>query len=744
MEPASASSPLPADSPAGTVAATGSPVPPVPAPEPRTGEAANRPAPSGPTASGTPTAPAARVHAPPAERPGSPARPPADFLGRRRELRQLATDIEHAGLDTLAGRPSPHSRVLLIAGVPGSGRTTLAEAFVRGVADRYPDGVLRARLTDPHGEPVPVEQAAREILATLDGPRVPPGAGEEELTEAVRTALTGRAAVLFLDDVADPAHLLDLLPDSRECLVVAVSSGPLTGVPDVRPCALGGLDRASAVELLARRAGSAPRITVDPRGAELLAEACGDLPAALALTGGWLSAHPTASVADAARALARPGTAPSGEPGTRTPLTRAFRLAYDALPAPTARLARLLTLAPGGVADAHGASALAGCAVPEAIAILTDLERLGLLRALPPDRYAVPGCLDPLLRAELAERERESEALLARARMLERMVRQLQACRAVTEPAGSPARERLAAQPRPLRFESPAEARDWLTARRPALLTAVRSAVEEGGELDSLARRMVSALARALEAHRTPEESAPDVYRLHELVLRVAARGGPAREEAAALLNLGDLDAHAERLPEALARYRAALDAARAARDELAACRALESIGDTHAEQEDWSRAADWYGRALAGRQARGGDGAAAARLHGRLGAVLGRSGRWGEALREWRAAAALLRRLGDTWAWARALAEVAEAQDRAGRPKEALRAWEQALSAAERAGDPRLEGHVNLRLAGALERVGERRAARERGRAGQRLLDRAAAEGAVRSPENGTTATGV
>ncbi len=97
------------------------------------------------------------------------------FLGRTRELKELRADIERAGLDTLSGRKAPRARVLLIAGRPGSGRTALAEELVRQVADRYPDGVLRARLTDPDGTPVPVRRTARLLLTALDRP-TPPGA----------------------------------------------------------------------------------------------------------------------------------------------------------------------------------------------------------------------------------------------------------------------------------------------------------------------------------------------------------------------------------------------------------------------------------------------------------------------------------------------------------------------------------------------------------------------------------------
>lgn len=770
--------------------------------------------------------------------PTATGRRPHPFTGRDRELGALREDIERVGLHTLSGRPLPHCRILLIAGTPGSGRTSLAEEFVRRIADRYPRGLLRARLTDPGGTPVPTERTARDLLAGLARldtrdtrgraaprprdirlpPAPPPGADEAAVAEAFRTALTRRGrTVLLLDDVADTDQLLDLVPESRDCLVVAVSTGPLTGVPDVRPCALGGLDRASAVALLARYAGSSPRVTVDPRSAEVLAEQCGGLPAALLLVGRWLAARPKLSLLEASRALADhsepapppsggpdvageravPGdgageasaaaelrdvpargeggadagppsfptdgepAAPRGNPAARTaptapgtpaapacaalddhglpreqatgpgavapgPLTRAFRLVYGSLSRPSARLLRLLSLAPAGFVDPQTASALGGCSVSTACLALDEFARAGLLRELGADRYQVPGCLDSLLRAELTAEGRPGEVLLARARLLERLVRRLQACRDVCEPAGSPGRRRLADMPRGLRFSHPGEARAWLEARRPALLAAAGMAVAQGGgRLDTLARRLVSALARAFEAHRTPEEAAPELYRLHELMLRVAERARLHRERAAALLHLGDLDARADRFEEALVRYRAALDAARDGDDAWAAGRAMDALGGSYAELDDWERAADWYGRALALRLTRDehADREAAARLHGRLGTVHAHAGRWDEALRAWRASASAFRRLHDPGAQALALAEAARVQERAGRQHEALRSCEQALTAARGAGDPALEAGLERRAAEVCERLGNLRAARAHRTAAARLL---------------------
>ncbi|MEV3854548.1 tetratricopeptide repeat protein [Streptomyces sp. NPDC050095] len=636
------------------------------------------------------------------------------FLGRRRELKELRSDIERAGLDTLSGRKAPRARVLLIAGRPGTGRTALAEELLRQVADAYPDGVLRTRLTAPDGTPVPTERVARDLLNALELP-APPGESADDLTERLREGLSVRRVVLLLDDAGDAEQVDPLLPDSPDCLVVAVAEGPLTGIPDVRPCTLGGLDTKSALELLTRHTGSV-RVTCDPRSAESLVELCGAEPATLEIAGGWLAVRPKESVADLAKQLhALDGDGPA--------LARVFRHSYASLPGPAARILRYLSLAPEGCVDPHTASALAGCSVSAARTTLDDFVTLGLVRAVDSElpQYEVPGCLVPLLRGLTETLDRPAEVQLARARMLERTVRLLTSCRAVTEPDGSPARKKLAGLPSALRFADPEAGAEWLRVRQPALLASARLAVADG-ELDTLARRLMAALVRAMVAHRGTEAAAPELYGIHRLVLDVAERRNLPREKAAALLNLADLDAQTGRTQEALARYRAALDAGRVAQDPYATGRAMESVGGAYQELGDWQRAADWYGRALAQRLTRS-ERADAARLHGRIAAVHTYAGRYGEALRGWRSAVAGYRKEGDVAAQARALSELARVQEYAGRPDESLYTCQEAVEWARQAKDVRLQAALQLRLADTLERLGDPAAAKLHRGAAERML---------------------
>jgi tetratricopeptide (TPR) repeat protein len=670
---------------------------------------------------------------------------PNPFVGRERELGELRAEIERPGLGVAGGREAERGRVLLVVGRPGIGRTAVAVELARQVKDAYPDGRLFARLTTDGGEPVPAEQTARTLLRALraDVPRTDPVAALREATE-------GRRLLLVLDDVRSADGLAGLLPRSPGSLVVATSDGPLSGVPDVRPCTLGGLDTPAAVLLLSQALGDI-RLTNDPRGAETLVQEAGGHPTALRLIAAWLAAQPRMSLSEAAARLraipahvpvpvvpppaaagaaeeapapaAGPPAVPSrvaafAAPATPPELVRAFRLVHGTLPSTPARILRLLVLAPAGWVDAQVASALAGCSVAAARATLDDFVAGGLLHGGPDGRrpYRVPGCLEPLLRALAGTTDRPEDLRLARARMLERTVRLVHTCLAALTgetPDDGP--------PGTLRFGSPAEAADWLRTRLPALLAAARAAVADG-ELDTLARRLVAALVRTLVAVPGAGAMAAERYELHSLVLDVAERRGLHREKAAALINLADLDAEAGRADGALAKYRRALDAARAGDDTEAEGRILEALGGTYLDRQDLPRACDWFGRALALRQGRG-ELVHQARLHGRIGSVLTYLGRYGPALREWRSAAAIHRRLDDLPSQARALTETARVQEYAGHPEDALRTCRDALYWARQAGERRLEAAVLLRLADTLDRLGDSSGAGLQRAAAQRLF---------------------
>ncbi|MFE3113594.1 tetratricopeptide repeat protein [Kitasatospora indigofera] len=418
---------------------------------------------------------------------------------------------------------------------------------------------------------------------------------------------------------------------------------PVAGAPGTRPAAgRAGKGRKGKAGAGRPAAAAGPGLRTPP-----VAPATGPATA----PGAGPAAAPTAGPAagdtgDRPRVTLPPGAAEPVPVPDNDPLIGAFTLLYGTLPPAQARMLRTLTLAPAQIADLRTASALVGCPAPEAAAALAALAGHELLGEEPPaadgtPRYRVPGRLHPRL-VQLREAvDRPTETELARARLLERLVRLVDSARALLDPAGGPAPEPL---PGPLRLRSAVQARQWLLGERDLLLGAVADAIGQG-DLDGSAGRLVTALLRALPL--TGAAAPADLHQLHELVLRVAERHGAPRRAAAALLNLADLHVAAGHWEQAAERFRAALEAAREAADEPACARALEGAAGCHRALGDAVRAADAYGRALALRQTLG-DQPAEARLLARVAEAHVAQRRFEEAEREYRASLAVLRRLGD------------------------------------------------------------------------------------------------
>src|SRR5690606_36229126 len=159
--------------------------------------------------------------------------------------------------------------------------------------------------------------------------------------------------------------------------------------------------------------------------------------------------------------------------------------------------------------------------------VLDMLAAHGLLSAEAyPGEYRVPGCLHAMLRSFLAAQERDDEIRLAKARMLERTVRLLAACRAALTgetggdraPAAKPSKAgaRAAAPSPQVRFPTPQAAAAWLRHRLPCLVASARLAAHDG-KLDTLARRLVAALLTVLTLPAGEEARAGSTAELYEL-----------------------------------------------------------------------------------------------------------------------------------------------------------------------------------------------------------------------------------
>lgn len=321
-----------------------------------------------------------------------------DFTGRDGAVRRLLAAAERAAADGPV--------VLVIDGMAGSGKTTLAVQVAHRLTERYPDGQLFLDLQG-HSEHEPIEPAAAllTLLRQLDVPpdRIPPDLPDR--VDLWRRELAGRRILLVLDNAASSAQLARLLPTSAESLCLITSRRRLVGLDGVHPESLRVLTEEEAVALLAKIAGD--RVRAEPGAALDVVRRCGCLPLAIRLAGARLAHRPRWRVADLLRRLGE-SALPELAAEERT-VASAFALSYAQLAARHQRVFRLLGLQPGERFGALAVAALTGLALDDTWKVLDGLVDAHLVEEPEPDVFRLHDLLRQYaaaLAAELPEAER--------------------------------------------------------------------------------------------------------------------------------------------------------------------------------------------------------------------------------------------------------------------------------------------------------------------------------------------------
>ncbi|GAA0911991.1 hypothetical protein GCM10009558_099890 [Virgisporangium aurantiacum] len=263
-------------------------------------------------------------------------------------------------LATLTGLPAT-TTLVVIDGMAGIGKTTLALTWARRAADRFPDGQLYLNLRgfDPDRPATDPTEALHDVVCALGVPpdRIPTTV--DGRAALFRSLLAGRRTLLILDNARDSEQVRPLLPGAPGCLTVVTSRNGLAGlvaVDDARPMTLGPLSGAEASTLLAGGIGTG-RVAAEPAMADRVVAACAALPLALAVAAAHAATRPNLTLADLAAELTSeltselttdvldPGDLDPGDP--RSDLWAVFSWSYRSLAPDAARLFRLLTLYPG-------------------------------------------------------------------------------------------------------------------------------------------------------------------------------------------------------------------------------------------------------------------------------------------------------------------------------------------------------------------------------------------------------------
>ncbi|MGW1431259.1 tetratricopeptide repeat protein [Streptomyces sp. NPDC002431] len=174
--------------------------------------------------------------------------------------------------------------IVLISGMAGVGKSTVANHLARRLRKRFPDGVLYIGLNgfaDGDVRPAEPGEVLDGFLAAL--PPYITVTGLESKSTALRSALAHRSVLIVLDDALSAQQVLPLLPGDGTCAVIITSRNDLLRLQSERKVLfhkMEPLQDADALEVLQEKVSAAGRASYAQAFKELV-RLCGRLPLAL-------------------------------------------------------------------------------------------------------------------------------------------------------------------------------------------------------------------------------------------------------------------------------------------------------------------------------------------------------------------------------------------------------------------------------------------------------------------------------
>jgi tetratricopeptide (TPR) repeat protein/transcriptional regulator with XRE-family HTH domain len=497
------------------------------------------------------------------------------FAGRHAELARLDTMLHEA-----EGQPT--ALVVVLCGMAGVGKTSLAVHWAHRAAHRFDGGQLHVDLRgfDPAGTPMEPSAAARMFLGALGAPPASVPAGLDEQAALYRTLLAGRRTLVLLDNARDADQVRPLLPGSADSLVLVTSRDPLTSLVvshGARPVVLDVLPPSDARELLARRIG-ADRLRREPAATEEIIGRCAGLPLALSVIAARAAVRSGLRLSWVASQL-REERLDGLDGGDRVSDVRAvLSWSYQILRAEAARMFRMLGLHPVPEIGTLAAASLVGTPVRQARAALAELTRAHLVTELAPGRYR---CHD-VLREYAAEQANAAEPAAEREAALGRLLDHYldtanRAARALAEfwepvpPEPEPARDG-AVPDSTVDVDTEDRAAEWFRTWQTALLAAVERAAERG------LYRQACRLAVACAAHLQRIGAWHEQVTAMRLAVAAAGRIDDLATATLAHAYLGQAYTLLDRLHDARTELGRAGDLARRLGDELRLAQVHQSL----------------------------------------------------------------------------------------------------------------------------------------------------------------------
>ncbi|MEU0079874.1 BTAD domain-containing putative transcriptional regulator [Micromonospora tulbaghiae] len=257
-----------------------------------------------------------------------------DFVGRDKELGLLLSLLGRT--PTAAGV----AQVIVVTGLAGTGKTTLALRAAHESRHRFPGGCLYADLRGNTPEPARPGAVLGAFLRALGvaGEAIP--AAAEERAALYRSVLADQTLLVMLDSAADAAQVRPLLPPGGSAVVT--STGALPGLAGTEVVPLDVLPIDDGLDLLAGIAGG-ERVDREAGAAADVVELCGRLPLALRIAGVRLAEREAMTVARLRERLRDERRRLDELSLDGLDVRSSFTVGFERLPQPAARLLAVLS-----------------------------------------------------------------------------------------------------------------------------------------------------------------------------------------------------------------------------------------------------------------------------------------------------------------------------------------------------------------------------------------------------------------
>jgi tetratricopeptide (TPR) repeat protein len=323
--------------------------------------------------------------------------PPRHYTNNESQLNALSKVFRYVD-----GADGP--RIAIIRGAPGSGRSTLAHAWLYYHGADFPDGQFLVRLAGSGADVEQTRVALGEMLGAVgyDPDQIP--ASLDGRSAAWRSWSTDRRIAVIVDDAVTPAQVSALMPGRGRSVVLAIEAGRLAGLKaraTAEYVTIDPLSDASARRLLGRMAGEG-RTAAAPDPVRRLIDRCGGSATALCVVGALLAEFVGEPIARLAARLVDDEWALRELSRDRDlSLTVVFDAAYRRLDPLGQKCYQLLGAHPhGGDVALETIAAVLGEPVDEVAYALRGLLRAMLVTEPTEDRYLMTGLLRVHARAK--------------------------------------------------------------------------------------------------------------------------------------------------------------------------------------------------------------------------------------------------------------------------------------------------------------------------------------------------------